>query len=109
MLRALADRGIMTWKLFWDERVPLMPKLIPILTLVYMISPVDFLPELVFGPIGVVDDGVILLAALNLFIEASPADLVTEHLREIRQRFLGGGSSPDVEVIEGESEVLNRE
>ncbi|MGC9347208.1 MAG: YkvA family protein [Anaerolineae bacterium] len=66
------------WKLFWDRRVPISTKLVPLLTLVYLLSPVDIVPDVVPG-LGQVDDLMILLVGLRLFISLSPAAVVAEY------------------------------
>jgi uncharacterized membrane protein YkvA (DUF1232 family) len=46
-----------------------------ILSLVYVLSPLDFIPELLLGPIGIIDDGglliVLLIKATYSFIKES--------------------------------------
>ncbi len=55
------------WRLLWDPRVPGMLKLmLPVLALVYFISPLDLLPGLPF------DDIAVLLVAARLFVALSP-------------------------------------
>jgi uncharacterized membrane protein YkvA (DUF1232 family) len=71
------------WRLFKDRRVPLRAKAILIAAALYVLSPVDFIPELLTPFFGVVDDfGVILLAA-RWFISLCPPDVVQERVSEI--------------------------
>ena len=42
----------------------LIPILITILGLIYILSPIDFLPEIILGPIGLADDIVVILAII---------------------------------------------
>jgi len=44
-------------------RVPLRGVVAAVGALAYLVSPVDAIPEVIFGPFGYVDDGGILLAA----------------------------------------------
>jgi uncharacterized membrane protein YkvA (DUF1232 family) len=97
----LYDRIILSWRLFWDRRVGLLPKLIPIAVLIYVISPIDLLPALALGPLGVVDDASAIALMLALFAEIVPKEIVQEHLRQIR----GGLQDQTYEgedVIDGE-------
>ncbi len=107
VLRALYENTILTWKLLWDGRVGFLPKLIPLLALVYALSPIDLLPAWLLGmlaPLGVADDIGIILLALNLFVQASPPDVVAEYLREMRRgRSAAGGS----EIVEGQAREIN--
>jgi uncharacterized membrane protein YkvA (DUF1232 family) len=114
LIRELINRSILTWRLFWDRRVGFWPKLIPLLGLAYLVSPVDLLAEAPFiaviGPLAYLDDVGLILLALNLFVQASPPDIVREHLRELGARSIGpGGYYEDGEeddVVEGSVEEI---
>ena len=99
-LRALWEKTMLSWRLFWDGRVGILPKLLPIGAAIYLVSPVDLLPALALGPIGTLDDVGVVILALSLFIQVAPPDIVKEHLRE-----LGGNLSrytdSDDDVIDG--------
>ena len=106
-LRSLYDRAIVSFKLMFDNRVSLLTKLIPVATVAYVLSPVDFIPEIVFGPLGAFDDVGIILVGLTLFMQASPPDIVQEHLRAMRAGRGGGDVAPtseypDDNVVDGE-------
>jgi uncharacterized membrane protein YkvA (DUF1232 family) len=73
----LAQFGL-AWKLFWDERVPFSTKLIPLLTLVYLFLPFDLVPDAFLG-FGQMDDLVLLLVGLRVFISLCPKELVDEY------------------------------
>ena len=110
MLRTLFERVSLTWRLFWDGRVSVVPKLIPVLAAVYAISPIDIVPALLLGPfapLGVVDDVGIIILALNLFIQTSPPDIVREHLRELGAAFSPRLRDDDDNVVEGSVEILD--
>jgi uncharacterized membrane protein YkvA (DUF1232 family) len=78
------------WRLMWDGRVPLSAKLVPILTILYVISPIDILPD-VFVGLGQLDDMAILLLGTQLFIAVSPKDIVERIRAEIEGRPPSGG------------------
>lgn len=116
IVRNLFDRIVLTWRLMWDRRVGFLPKLVPLVGLAYIISPVDFLPVLLTGPLGVLDDlgaaGIILLT-LGMFIKMSPPDVVSEHLRELGassagldEEFDSGAGQPTGDVIDSTAEVI---
>ena len=75
-------RIVLSWHLVRDPLVPLPHKLIPIGTLIYVLSPLDFLPDL-FGPLGMIDDIVLIGAAFDLFVRVVPAELVLKHARAL--------------------------
>lgn len=114
MVRNLFDRVTLTWRLMWDNRVGFLPKLIPLVGLAYVISPVDFLPVMLTGPLGVLDDlgaiGIVLLT-LGTFIKLAPPDVVSEHLRELGVTTAPLGEDPDSaypddDVIDSTAEVI---
>jgi uncharacterized membrane protein YkvA (DUF1232 family) len=78
------------WKLLWDGRVPMSAKLVPILTVLYVISPIDILPD-VFVGLGQLDDLAILLLGVQAFIAVSPKDVVERVRAEIEGRAPAGG------------------
>lgn len=104
----LFDRFTLSWRLMADGRVNLPHKVIPVLALLYLISPVDFVPELLLGPLaplGVIDDIGIVLLALDFFIRMAPSDVVREHLEDLQRRYTGAAqrkSKTDDNVVEGE-------
>ena len=92
------EPAILTWRLFWDSRIDSLPKLIPLGAVAYLLSPIDVIPELALGPIGIIDDVGLLILALNVFIASCPPDIVAEHRRQIGS---GGASKADDDVVEG--------
>ncbi len=82
-LRQLIEQVRLSWALLRDDRVPTMYKLIPILALIYVISPIDLIPD-VIPILGQLDDVGIFVASLSLFNSLAPADVVAEHLERIQ-------------------------
>jgi uncharacterized membrane protein YkvA (DUF1232 family) len=73
------------WRLFCDRRVPILPKALLVLTLLYVFSPVDVIPD--FIPlIGEMDDVVVVLSGLWLFVRLCPPDVVRETVHDIAAR-----------------------
>jgi uncharacterized membrane protein YkvA (DUF1232 family) len=77
-LREFFSQFGLAWNLFWDERVPFGTKIVPLLTLFYLIMPIDLVPDAFLGA-GQMDDLVLLLVGLRLFISLCPLELVEEH------------------------------
>lgn len=73
----------LAWRLLRDARVPGWAKLIPVAGFLYLLSPIDILPEAMIPLLGEVDDVVLLLLAVKLFIDLSPPGVVREHLRDL--------------------------
>ncbi len=90
------------WALFRDPRVPVWTKvLLPAAWLLYFFFPLDLLPDLI-PLLGEVDDVMLLLLLVRLFIALSPSDVVAE----VRAR-VQGASRP--EVIEGRYRIIDEE
>jgi uncharacterized membrane protein YkvA (DUF1232 family) len=73
------------WRLFKDRRVPLRAKVILVAAALYVLSPFDFVPELLNPLFGVVDDFGVILVAARWFISLCPPDVVQERVREISE------------------------
>lgn len=73
------------WRLFWDGRVPLYLKFMLVAAIVYFISPVDFIPEMLNPLLGVADDFLLLYYVLKYFLKLTPRYLVEEHVYAINQ------------------------
>jgi uncharacterized membrane protein YkvA (DUF1232 family) len=72
----------LVWMLFRDPRVPLWLKALPIGSLVYLVSPLDFLPDTI-PLLTQLDDVAVLLIGFRLFIEMCPSDVVEEHMQTL--------------------------
>lgn len=73
------------WRLFRDRRVSILPKALLVLTVVYVVSPFDVVPDFVPG-IGEIDDVVVVLSALWLFVRLCPPHVVRETVHDIATR-----------------------
>ena len=112
MLRALflliRFRGVarLLWRLTLDRRVPLPLKMLLPAALAYIILPFDVVPDFLPFGIGRIDDLLVLLLAVVLFIALAPRDVVAEHLS-------GAGSQQaaprgnDRPVIDGKYRIVD--
>jgi uncharacterized membrane protein YkvA (DUF1232 family) len=62
-----------------DPRVPLGSKAVALVAVGYVLSPVDLLPEIVLGPIGLVDDLLVVSLALSRLLNDVHPDVVRSH------------------------------
>jgi uncharacterized membrane protein YkvA (DUF1232 family) len=109
--KSLVNRGRLAFRLIKDPRVPVYLKVIPAAALLYVISPLDFIPDVAIG-LGQLDDIGILLAGIEGFIALCPQYVVEEHQAEINGidpfNAATGGSTPNAgpsETIDGEYRV----
>ena len=69
------------WKLITDKRVPILIRMALPLALIYTISPVDFLPDLIpFA--GRIDDIVAIAIGLMVLLRLAPKKIVNEHKKD---------------------------
>lgn len=86
-------------KLMLDEKVSVGLKLIPVLAVLYLLSPIDLIPDVLLGP-GQLDDIGIILVALALFLRLVPPDAVA------RAR---GDFSGEKEWVDGSADTRDEE
>jgi uncharacterized membrane protein YkvA (DUF1232 family) len=73
------------WRLFCDRRVSILPKTMLALTLLYLVWPIDVIPD--YLPVlGEVDDVGIVLLGLWTFVRLCPPEVVRQHVEEISAR-----------------------
>ena len=75
------------WRLFLDRRVPLYLKGLLVVAVVYVLSPLDFIPAYVLLVIGVVDDFAIILLAANYFLRWAPREVIEDHIQTMDPDF----------------------
>ncbi len=82
VFKSLVNRGRLAFRLIKDGRVPIYLKVLPALAVLYVVSPLDLIPDIAIG-LGQLDDIGILLAGIEGFIALCPQYVVDEHLAEI--------------------------
>jgi uncharacterized membrane protein YkvA (DUF1232 family) len=91
-------------QLMLDRRITRRSRTVLLLATVYFISPIDFFPELIAGPVGFIDDVGIAIYALNKIINRENCEVVESHWKgkknilavvqqslESANRMVGGG------------------
>jgi uncharacterized membrane protein YkvA (DUF1232 family) len=82
-LGGLVKQVRLAWRLLRDDRVPGWVKMIPFAGFLYLLSPIDLIPDMMLPGLGEIDDVVVLLLALKIFVDLSPASIVREHLEDL--------------------------
>jgi uncharacterized membrane protein YkvA (DUF1232 family) len=70
----------LAWQLLWDNRVPLSTKLVPLLAVLYIVSPIDIIPDYLLG-IGQVDDLLLAVIGMRMFISLAPPEVVAQYTK----------------------------
>jgi uncharacterized membrane protein YkvA (DUF1232 family) len=81
-LRHLPHFVQLYWRLLRDPRVSAWPKALLLLGILYVLSPIDIIPD-VIPFIGEVDDLLLLILACRLFMYLCPPEVVRDHVRRI--------------------------
>jgi uncharacterized membrane protein YkvA (DUF1232 family) len=82
--RLLMEQLRLAVRLLREPLVPMALKLLPGLAAVYVLSPVDFIPDLIPG-LGQFDDLAVLVFTLELFIRLCPSNVQLYHREAIAQ------------------------
>ena len=102
MMLARSGIGRLILRLMMDRRVSIWSKLIIPGGIVYMVSPIDVLPDII--PImGWIDDILAIVVSVVLFLLSIPRDVLREHI--------GGAKAPprDDSVIDGSARVVDED
>lgn len=109
-LGGLVKQGRLAWRLLRDGRVPGWAKMVPFAALIYFLSPIDLIPDMALPGLGEIDDIFVILLALKMFVELSPASIVREHLDDLfgTQRNAHQPSEPPPSTtIDGTYQILD--
>ena len=80
--RKLPTYARLVWGLARDPRVPTEQKLVLGGIALYLVFPIDIIPDFI-PVIGELDDLAVLILGLDWFIRNAPADVVEEHMARI--------------------------
>lgn len=100
LLLLLPDLTILLGRLLRDAKVPLFEKTIAVAGIAYVLSPIDLMPALVLGPIGMLDDLFIVAACLSRLVNHVHPDVVRGHW---------SGQGDALEVIQSTAGWFERE
>lgn len=82
----------LTYRLLLDQRVPMWTKAVPLLTILYLVSPLDVIPDFLLV-LGQLDDLFILSLGFSWFEQLAPPDVVAEHREQLMAEIEEASSS----------------
>ena len=97
-VQGIADHLKLVWRLWMDQRVSPLLKLLPFGSLIYLVSPLDM-------AIPVIDDVGVIWFFTYLFVELCPEDIVTEHRMKIKSLVSADWKNVDIPDIKEEDIV----
>ena len=101
LLRTLLSHMRLAIRLVREPRVGLLVKALPLLAAAYVISPLDFVPDLI-PVLGQLDDISILLVSIEAFLKLCPAEAVVFHRTAIDEGRRYSPMSATDQVIDAE-------
>jgi uncharacterized membrane protein YkvA (DUF1232 family) len=101
LLKALLRDVRLAIRLIREPRVPMLAKAVAPLAAIYLLSPIDVLPDL-FPVLGQLDDLVVVYGALKLFLRLCPPAAVAFHDAALAARRPFSRMSPQDVVIDAE-------
>jgi uncharacterized membrane protein YkvA (DUF1232 family) len=94
----------LVYYLLRDADVPFYLKLLPFVSVIYVLWPLDLVPDLL--PIfGQLDDLTALFLGAKLFVELSPREIVDYYLQELKSG-VGGLDAGNLKGDEGKDEPV---
>ena len=79
LILLLPDLTVLAMRLMRDDRVPKRAKFLAMIGVGYVLSPIDLLPGLILGPVGLIDDVVVMAATLSRLLNHVHPDVVRSH------------------------------
>ena len=93
-------------RLMLDKRVPFKLKILPIIAVLYLLLPWDFLPDLI-PLIGWIDDIVVVIVSIGIFFVFGHLSILT---RNIEQNHNPDNQQPENgEVVEGKYRIVEED
>jgi uncharacterized membrane protein YkvA (DUF1232 family) len=100
-VRSLITQARLAIRLFREPRVPVPLKAVPVLAGLYLVSPIDIVPDFLPG-LGQLDDLGIIIAALELFVRLCPSAAQAFHREALAQRRRYTPMASDDDFIEAQ-------
>ena len=79
LLLCLPDFVVFLSRVVRDSRVPRGPRLVAGAAVAYVLSPLDLLPALLFGPLGLLDDWLFAVGAVSILMKSAHPDVLRHH------------------------------
>jgi uncharacterized membrane protein YkvA (DUF1232 family) len=101
LLRTLLSHARLSVRLIREPRVPLLIKAVPLLAIAYLVSPLDFVPD-VIPVLGQLDDLGVMLIALETFLRLCPVPAMGFHQAAVAANRPYSPMPPAADVIDAE-------
>ena len=106
MLTGMLKQLRLVWLLFRDKRVSIWAKSVIPIALLYLISPIDFIPGILLPGLGGLDDVGVVLLGMALFVKLSPPEIVEYYLNQLEY---GNDFYKDAETVDTTYRVIGED
>ena len=101
-------------RLMGDRRVSIWLKILPVGGLLYLLSPIDLIPDIALPVIGYLDDALVIWLCETLFVALCPDEVVQEHMDALQKVVAATwrdapGQDDGSEVIEAKAQDVSKE
>ena len=100
LIRDFIMRIKLIWGLMKDPRVSSWVKVIPVVGVLYLIMPIDFVSEIALPLVGELDDAAVLWLSSYLFVQLCPPEIVLQHVKQLT---VGGPKADSEDVVDADS------
>ena len=87
-------RGVLLCRLVRDRRVPFLARLILPLLVLYLLMPIDIIPDFI-PVVGYLDDALVIMLAAWAFTKLTDPDLVIDMATELAEQYPGKDDDDD--------------
>lgn len=108
IVRDFLMRVKLIWALMKDARVSPFLKAIPIVGVLYLIMPIDFVSELALPLVGELDDAAVLWLTSYIFLELCPPEIILQHVKALTPTPTGSQTEDVVDAESVEFKDLNK-
>lgn len=97
------------YRLLKDSEVPFYLKLLPFVSVIYLLSPLDFIPDAFIG-FGQLDDIGVLLLGARTFLQLTPPHLVEKHRTDLllEDGYITQADIQDAIIIDGDEVIVEK-
>lgn len=97
------------YRLIKDPQVPFYLKLLPFVSVIYLLSPLDFVPDAFIG-LGQLDDVGVLFLGARTFLQLTPPYLVEKHRTQLllEDGYITQDEIQDAIIIDGDDVIIEK-
>jgi uncharacterized membrane protein YkvA (DUF1232 family) len=110
LLQEIIRQIKLIWLLLKDKRVNIFLKVLPVISLIYLVIPFDFVPGIALPVIGALDDAAVVWIGTALFVGLCPPEIVEEHMDSLKKIIdTTWKDIPDEDIVDAEARDISKD